>query len=598
MKRTFVTRCFAAAVLVSIAALLALAVAQLVLGVGIDDAVRRGADLLAARSGNINIDQSLRLRAYPGVIISAGSISTDRTGAQRGATLNLQSPVIDILVGERADQNVQTVNWLADTLGNVSDVDKIALRRASVTFRWADGKSWTVSDLDAEISGKNTSALTISGHFSYLGQRLKFDISSPGRVETHPPSPAGARWPLKVVITSPLLGVTMDGELDTRTAWCIKAMTELRTPDATLLASWLGYGWANLGPGSGSGFLIRGAATWDKGAITFGKSQVSLGDQNGIGALSLSYRDERPVIEATAAFPALDVAPLFYVAAPDLLPKSAALVSLRPPSAPAASATWRGLTTSFPAAAKIDTELRLSAGRLQWRGEPIGQGAFSVSARRGVVHADFSELTIGGHSGSLQIQMDGTSPNAPVTLRGRIKSIDIGELAAAAFGATPVTGPGATQFELAGHGTTLGELVDHASGRGSIEAPEGTIKIDANALKRLVSTLSVKTQQLTWNALHGSSAFQNLGLKFQLRNGTALLENGTLRSDGLVASITGRVDFAGAALDLQAQFSSDHKPQRPVRRVSGGGLISDDIFSISGAWMAPLISLSLPPVLP
>jgi AsmA-like C-terminal region len=600
MKRTLLTRCIATFVLVSIAGLLVLAIAPLVLGVGIDDAVRRGADLLAARAGTIQIDKPLRLRAFPNVVISSGSVSIGRTGAQRGTTLTVQAPAIDIVVSEQGNRNLQAAHqaaqWLSDLIGNVGDVDKVSLRRASVNFRWADGKSLVITDCDAEISGKNTSAVAATGHCSYLGQRLKFEVSSPGRIEASPAAITGARRPVTLVVTSPLLGVIMDGELDTRGAWSVKAQTELRTPDATRLAAWLGHGWTHTG--LGSGFVIRGAATWEKGVLTFGKSHVSLSDQDGVGALSLSYRDDRPLIEATAAFPALDVAPLLYVGyVPEFFPQSGVLASIRPLFAPAAAATWRGLSTSFPAASKIDTEFRLSAGRLQWRGEPIGQGAFSVSARRGVVHADFSELKIGGHSGDLQIQMDETLPNAPVTLRGRFKSTDIGELSAAAFGTPIAIGPGTSQFELTGHGATLGDVVDRASGRGSIEARDGKIHIDAFALKRLVAAPLSPAQPMPWNAVSGSSAYETLSLKFQLRNGSVALENSTLRGDGAVALISGRINFAPAELDLQVRLSPDLKLQSPVRRISDGQ-ISKDVFSISGAWTAPMIAAYPPAPLP
>ena len=591
MKRGLVTRRISVVVLVSIAALLALATAPLLFGVGIDDAVRRGSDLLAIHTGGLNIERPVRLQAYPNVVVSSGEVSIVRSGVRRSATLTLDNASIDIALGGQAASGDTPVASLFDRMGDGiarEEIDKIALRHATLTFRWSSGEAWAITDCDAEISARSSAAISVSGDFTHLGQRLKFELSTTGPFDANRQQLAGARWPLKLSVTSPLLGVTIDGELDTRGAWSLKAQTEVRTPDTTRLAAGLGYGWgsAAIGPG----LLVRGPATWERGVIAFGKSHISLGDQDGVGALSLSLRDNRPLIEATAAFPALDIAPLLYVGyVPEFVPASGAIAAIAPAVQLPVAATWRGLATHFPAMAIVDTELRLSAGRLQWRGEPIGHGAFTVSARTGMVHADFAELSVGSHVGSLQIQMDQTLPHAPVTLRGRFKSANVAELVEALFASAFASGPSVAQFELTGHGATLGDVVDRAVGRGMLEARDGQIDLDATALQKLIAAPLATGRPLPWSAIAARSAYQTLGLKFQVRSGVVTIDAGTLRSNGLVTSVFGQVDLPGAKLDLSGRI--DAQPPRLTSVARSNGRTVDDVLTLRGPWTAPVVSM-------
>ncbi len=592
MERGPVTRRIAIVVLVSIAGLLTLAVAQLGFGVAIDDAVRRGTDLLTARYA-MSIGQPIRLRGFPFVTIASGTASVAPFKGQRGATLKLQSPLITVAMSGGSD-DASSAGSLSDILQSQlggSDIEDVTLRDATVQFGWSSGETLSLSACDADLAGKSGAALTLAGKCTYLGQPLTFELSSPGRLEVDKRLPTGARWPLKLAVTSPLFGIAAEGELDARGAWCLKASAELRASDTTRLAQWLGYGWG--ATAAGPAVRIKGPLIWERGSIAFGKSSIALNDQNGVGAVSLSFRSVRPFVEATVAFPALDVAPLLYQSAtPETRRPSGTLATLETTAASTGSPIWRGLATSFPAIANVDTEFRISAARLQWRGEPVGQGAFSVSARSGEMHADFSELKFGSHSGSLQVATK-AGGTAPVTLRGRFKSADVAALSSSMFGTAIASGTGTGHFEVTGEGATLGAVIDSASGRGMIEAQDGSAHLDLLALQRLSKETGHSARPLTWSTIASPAPFEALALKVQLRDGGMAIDAGSLRSNGWLASVTGRI---GAEIDLRVRLEQSRLPT--VKRSTARGAESGGTLLLGGSWASPTVALLPPDPLP
>ena len=598
MKRGIVTRSISIIVLMSIAALILLAIAQLGFGVALDDAVRRGSDLLTARLSAVTVEDPIAVPGFPGVIIASGSVLVVPSGDQRAAaTVKLLSPVIDITMPTaETGLNNSTISAIGPTQFGASEVDKVSFRDATFNFRWSGGNALTVSKCNAELAGKASAALTFVGYCSYLGQPVAFEIWSSGRTELDKRQLGIARWPLKLSMTSPLLSVVLDGELDARGNWSLKSQADVRTPDTTLLAQWLGYGWGAVS--NGPAVRIKGPLSWELGSVAFGKSSITLNDQPGIGAISLSFRGSRPIVEATVSFNALDVAPLLYVGASAAPIRSAALpASLEVSAPPARSSAWRGLVTRFPAIAHLDTEFRLSTARLQWRGEPIGQGAFSVSARNGEMHADFSELTVGSLSGSLQIETKAGASQSPVTLRGRFKSTNTAALTTALFGAEAVTGASVGQFELTGEGATLGAVIDRASGRGLLEAHDGAAHLDLAAVQRLLTAPINVVRPLLLSTIASLAPFEALALKFQVRDGEMSIESGSLRSNGILAAVTGRI---GPAIDVKVRL--DPSRLTPVKRTADRGGVSavsgGSTLVVGGTWASPTVAVTPPDPLP
>lgn len=610
VKRGLLTRRIATAILVSFAGLLLVALAPLFYDGRMDGGLRHGIGVLASQADNMTISHPVSLSTSPDIVISAGTLSASRASQGSGRSIAVAGATLEVRLGADAaalptgaDPVGLIFTPLVEQLASL-DVDKITLRRSSLVLKWGKDQTTKLENIDAEITTKHKSVVAASGQFNYLGQTLTFDAltgpaqirgtgegmipatldkssdSSPGQGSAN----AASRWPLQLNVRSPLLTVSIDGSAVAAGAWSLKAQTEIRTPDTARLAAWLGYraSTKELGPA----LLIKGPARWSDGAISFGKSQVSLSDQEAVGALSLSMRDNRPLIEATLAFPALDVSPLLHAA-----------TSTASNTAPE-QATWRSLATTFPAAGRMDAEFRISASRLQWNGTPVGKGAVSISARGGRVHADLAELDLGAHKGNLQIMIGEAAAGAPVSLRGKFYTADIAPLASQLFGTSIVRGRTVSNFDITGRGATLGEVIDGAGGRGHIAVYDGQMQIDLNALQKLAQTPN-KTEPIGgWGTAAALSPFESLDVKFQLRDGSVTIEQASARSRGLLASAQGRIGLANPDLDMWVRVTpstgatsgSGLGPSRSVgtsSRTQIGG--PREMLAIRGSWSAPML---------
>ena len=585
MKRDAVTRKLAATLLISIAGVMVLAIAQMLFDVKLDDAVRRGADLIGVGSDTYVVERPVRLGAASGVVLTAGTVASAKAADGERKIVTLSTPVFEISVTppEGAVREAQSsfVAPLIEAL-MAGDAAKAVIKHGIVLFRSGDGSAVQLSDVDVEVSLKSKTTYAAKGQFTYLGQIVGFDASGSVRDSV---------WPVRIALNAPLLTVVTDGVLETAAGWTYVGETEVRAADTSKLAAWLGYGWTSSEAGPAA--LVKGPLTWSRGAISFGKSKISLGDQSGVGAVVVSFRESRPLIEASVGFPALDAAPLLYrkcKGAPQ--PSQTLAPALQQP-------IWRCLATSFAAAKAIDIDFRISATRLQWRGEPIGKGALSVAARGGAIHADFSELDLGAYAGNVQVTLDENARNKPVALRGRFQAKDVASIAASVFGAPLLRGAGNGQFELSGSGPTLGEVVDGATGRGSLEVRDGQLQLDLPAVQRLVASVPAMAAVDGWAPVAGTTAFETLSAKFQVREGAAIIDEANVRSRGLIGALNGRIGIAASDLDVRIKVGPaerDGDGKTPAAKVTPTATraqvrAAGDVLSIQGPWTAPALSI-------
>jgi AsmA-like C-terminal region len=582
MNRSPLTRRFATAVLVALMALFAVALVPLFFGLRSDDVVSKVTGVLALQTDAIVVDQPIRLSVSPDVSVTAGTLSLSANSVAGQKVATLKSTRIEVELGNwglasGADPVRLVFAPLVEQLSGLM-VDRVILERSTLVLKWGGARTALLEDINSEINIKGKSPVSASGAFTYLRHPFVFDASlgSSGTASPVDEAARGTRWPLMLNASSPVFGLVFDGAVDIGGDWSLKGQAEARTPDVGRLSAAMGHG--AVIQEAGPAIRIRGPVRWADGVIDFGKSQISIGDQEGVGAVALALRHGRPSVEATAAFPALDVAPLLQRGS-----KSPTSSSLN---------VWRGLATSFPAIARFDAELRLSASRLQWNGAPIGRGAVSVTARDGRLHGDFAELDLGSLAGNLQFSIDGTAPGIPVSLRGKFESADIASTAAGLFGVSLLRGRAQSQIELTGYGPTLGDVVDRGTVAGTITMGEGQMPFDLNVAQRIAQSSQDSQPAKGWSTLSQLSAIDGCSIKFQMRDGTILIDPSEVRSRGLVAHMRGRIGMAGSDLDLWVRVakevagrSQSARPLDPAARVPWR-----DSLSIRGAWAEPVIA--------
>lgn len=579
MGRATIGRIIAAAIVISFCILSLVAIAPAVLGVRLDDAIRSRVANFTADS--VAVVGPLRVSSAPDIILTAAraKVIVAPDGSSKKIELSDAFFNIETIAVAKASPE-QSSGELASVLNGATS---IRLQNGSIDIKSGGASVATLRAVEADLSLRDDRVGKARGQASFLGQIVKFDIGLSGRSSI---GGAKSEWPLRISLSAPSFEATAKGVIDAGDLWSFTGETEARTTDTAKLAAWLTQAWT--GAKAGSAFLVKGPMTWSNGVIAFGKSRVSLGDQDGVGALSLSMRDRRPLIEAALAFEALDVTSLLYSQSPTETAKDGP------------ATTWRNLATHFPAARNLDADLRLSATRLQWRGDPVGKAAFTVSARNGLIHAEFAELALGSFFGNLQIAIDEREPRAPVVLRARLHAPNAAPVSERIFGNPIIAGSATAQFEISGQGKSLGDVIDRARGRGTIDAREGRLFVSLPAAQKLLITPS-KSPATGWGPIAGNTPYQAIAARLQMRDGAILFDEAVVRSGPLTAYAIGRVGLAPGDVDLKLRFepslgdgqgapSADQRAglsattyPRPAQ--------STGTLSITGGWSSPVLAI-------
>lgn len=575
MGRGLAKRIIAAAILISFGCLSLLAIAPALFGMRLDDLIRRR----MADHSTVSLDLvgPLRISAAPDIILAAGRAKIIGALGASSKTIELSDVLFNVestALTEAAME--QSTTELTSMFGGAT---AIRILNGSIDLRAGGTSIAVLSNVDATLALKGERVGHLRGQASYRGQVVKFDIGTTGRSTI---DGVKTEWPLRVQLSSPSFEATANGVFDIGEVWSFSGETEAKTKDAAKLAAWLAQSWS--GAETGSAFLIKGPMTWANGAITFGKSRVSLGDQDGVGAVSLSLRDRRPLIEAALAFEALDVTSILYG---------------KPPTETAKEG-WRLLATNFPAARSVDADLRLSAARLQWRGDPVGKAAFSISAKGGLIHADVAELALGSFFGNLQLVMDEREARVPVVLRARLHAPNAGAMSERIFGGPIIAGAATAQFELSGQGLTLGEVVDRSNGRGTLDARDGQLNIALAAVQKLLAA-PTKPSAPGWGPIAGNTAYQTIAAKLQMRNGAILIDEATVRSSALTAYANGRLGLVPSEVDIklrveptrgdgQGTLSAEQRAGLPVTANPRAPQTTGSL-SITGGWSSPVLTV-------
>jgi AsmA-like protein len=561
------------------------------------DATQLIAGLRASEANTIVVTTPIALSAAPLIRLESGTLIAGPVVAGSKGALKVIAPVISLAVDEAADRRAeppaaaqqmmqQILGPLAVQIGT-SGFQDVTLEGASLILTWGHDQQLTVSEIDAHISSGAGGATTAHGSLVYHGKRLSFDLSG-GRPWPQPAiagemtsgnayAAAGdgaAGWPIKAHITSKLLDVTAEGSLDASRGLAFDGTMTLQTGNANGLAGWLGHGWNGQ---SGPAIRVSGPATWVSGALTFGKSRVTVNDQAGVGAIALSYREARPMLEATLAFPALDVSP--YLVSP----------ATSAPSVTGINLPWLGISTDYPALSAIDIDWRISIERLQWRGEPVGSCATSVSSRGGRLDVDFAELEIGAHRGTLRF-MSGAANTPQVVVRANLRSADAGPILTRAFGAPILSGPVESEIDIVGKGATLASVMETATGQGRIVAADGRMLASLSALKNLMGKTVQEIAGVELRSVATSSAFGKLTASLEFESGAVFIKNLVVDSAGLVAHAHGQLSAPRPILDLAVEVAPAPAAATSHAVPSNSPFASMNPLLIWGPWDHPKFS--------
>jgi AsmA protein len=443
--------------------------------------------------------------------------------------------------------------------------DIITIRRGTLNVTMLDGSVESLSDIQADIKRTRKGQLASQGSFSVRGQRVAFNATLQA-----PDSKTPARWPLEASFSARLLEGSFDGYADLSDDMQLAGQTQLTISSLRGVGRWFG-----LPLFLTDGFnttTIRGDLTWARRMLAFEKASISVDGNEGNGRLALNLAAERPLVEATLDFGALNLTP--YV--------DAARTQFFGFDLPV---TW-GATfdVSLPIIRYLDADMRISAGRVALKDASFGQGAATVTAQGGKLNADVAELELPG-GGTLTAQVTAImSEAAPrYALRAKAESMEMGPATARLLGAPALSGRAGLTLDLTSTGYSLTEITKRLSGKAALSMPEGgRMALDLKAVRQ-----AAKTGARGWGALGRSQiALERLEARALIIDGVAFAEEAQARAGDVALALTGRLGLVDGNMDARLTLKPGGAADA-LRKPAGDA--AGEAVSLRGPWPDPVL---------
>ncbi len=492
------------------------------------------------------------LTIYGGVIVGPPADSRNASGLViERATMKLDlSGAVDPDLAGRVD--LDTKPAASPSIAGFA-TDTLRMTDAEISLLGPNGTRSVLDEVNATVTATRKGSYKLVGSGQLNGTAVAIDASwSEAAVREGAP-----RIPLKVIVRSPVLALTLDGQFKAGPVPEFAGQAEFQAPSIRRFVKWVG-----LGRGVGeqlTSFSVAGPLEWTPGQLAFAKATVSVSGNQATGALTIKHTNGRLLLDGTLGFQELDLGRSW--------PRLPARVS--------ADGQPHVLTV-------LDADLRLSAGKVYAPAFEMGRAAISIALSQGRLQADMAELEIEGGIAGGQLSLDLNQLTPEALIKVKVKGVDAGRVLAAPLRRNPLLGRSNVTFEGTVGGSSLGEALSSVAGRGQFELAEpGRLGIDVLALVHAARDMSI----VGWAAAgKGATSVEALTGRFRVLNGALTIEAVQARSGNSVLVASGRLDIPARLMDLSIATS-------PSGTTGEAPMTAKDILLLRGTWDAPAISL-------
>jgi len=541
-----------------------------------DDSFAGSAVLASPRDLHV-ITVPVRLSSAPDLTLNRAVIYDYGLTAPSGATSQvlLDGPVLTLnAAGLRATtgadpeetdgSNAAPASPLLQQIGALG-FDLIAIRRGTLHVVMGDGDVETLTDVQVEVKKTRRGQISAQGSFTVRGQRVAFDATfdQPDKKEPH-------RWPLQMSITASLLHGTFDGHADLGEDVQISGQTELAITSLRRVGRWFGLP-LYLTEGFNA-TTVKGDLAWARRSLAFEKARIVVDGNEGNGRLALNLANDRPLLEATLDFAALNLTTYLDATRTQLF-------GFELP------ATWgASFDTSLPMLRYLDADMRISANRVTLKDYAFGQGGATITAQAGKLHADIAEVEIpGGGTLSAQVTAIMTEAVPRYAVRAKVESMEMGPTTAKLLGSPTLTGRAGLTFDLTSTGYSLTDLTRRLSGKAALSMSEGgRIALDLKAVRQ-----AAKVGQRGWAALAKSHTIvERLEARSLIIDGVAFAEDIQARAGDVALALTGRFGLVDGNMDARLVLRPGAASAGAARTVDAG---AGEIVTLRGPWPDPVL---------
>jgi uncharacterized protein involved in outer membrane biogenesis len=538
---------------------------------------KRASDALATwTGGEVKLTGPLRVQYFPDVAIRTGvelthapnlpllksiaakdaRISLDLVALVLGRiqvdAVRLTSPEIalkeapSLVMGPAQTPEARVANLL-----NGAPFRVLRVRNGVIKMPTASGGE-TIDKLDARFK-LSSGALAGSGSFTLRKEPVSFTFDTGAPSETAD----GLSVPVKLSFSAPTLDATVAGTASFANGFQLDGDITAGMADTRAFLRWAGI---ELAEGrSLKALSASGAARWNGTTLTFDDGAFAFDGNAAVGALAVTP-GIRPRIDGTLAFDRLALDP--YVGEEDA--DGAAPASL-----------------DQSALSHFDTDLRISAAEITAPGLQLGRGGFNISARKGFVSSDVSEVEFCGGTVTGRIDVDLSQPIDKAKLAGKFSDIPI-ETCLDPLGLhVPLNGNSNLKVDFSTTGSTYDELARGLAGPFRLKARRGAVSVDLASLFAGSGALL----GAGWSKENVTS-FDELIAECRLGAGKIWCEKFNMKTEQGLVSGSGDIDLGQQTLNWRLFVANYAAP------VNGSQLATQTPpqVSISGAIAQPVIA--------
>jgi AsmA protein len=340
------------------------------------------------------------------------------------------------------------------------------------------GEKLVLDQITMKLSLPNLdSPLAADGSLVYRGEKLSLNVSMASPRNFMEAKSTG----LTLKLASKPVNADFKGNVTGSTPLKLDGAVDLQVPSVRGLAQWAGT--PLNAPGTGFGPLaISGKASVAGPKIAFSEAKLSLDNIKGTGELALDTGGVRPAVKGRLDVDKLDVNPYLPPETPSKPAAGAGAAQPSagaPPTAPAGagkSGDWSDQPIDVSALKAADADFALSAGSILYRKLQIGKSALGLHLKDGRFEADLTELALYKGAGKGKMVVDGSGAVPGIASDFNLSQVQIEPLLKDFMDMDRLSGVGAFDINVTGHGKSQREIISSLGGKGDLNLANGVIK--------------------------------------------------------------------------------------------------------------------------
>lgn len=436
-----------------------------------------------------------------------------------------------------------TINYQNDRLGRTVELTSVNLE-----------VSWPETDTGANVTGSVV----------WRGENVKIS----GRIDKPLNLLSGGASDILMDIRSNPLNARIEGNADTKLTSQFTGTAEISSPSVRQYLAWAGY---DLAPGSTPGELaLSSTIIATPKTVKFQDATISMDGNTGTGFMELAVSEAGRVgLSGTLAFQSLGFDSYFQALIEENGQKGATKIARI------------GLINEF------DLDLRFSANTATLSKLTLTSMAATVQIRNGNVILDVGEATLFG--GMVQIQiLAARKDDIPAgDLKLNLIDIELEQLSEfVSLDNIAMTGKGTASLTLKSRGNNTSQLIQHLNGNASITATSGTIE-GINIAEIAIDGETEIILDAT-KVLSKATGFTKLKFGMHIANGIAILDDGQIEGDRMLAKIGGKVDLWRGSLAMNGRVLLSKSG--PPANQEASEITHNIPFFVGGTFDAPLFA--------